>query len=254
MKSLFIKESFPPLIVYKNLKSLIKNRNLEIVSTNYIAGTKNKSLSATEKLQEKKWLSDDEFKKIIQFNEHIIIEATDSDTKERRYPKSIHENCHKLSTKTFIVIINKLAAQIKSMDLQKIIFKLPEVKSTTRKFNIDVLILVEDYLTIHAIKKIETFKFSGDEKSGSLRINHAIFSLLADDIFSRELIWPHKIVSIAETEKILDQLKRKKGKLAQQKIYDPISFMLGCEVGDLIEIERFSENAGIELTYRVVIQ
>lgn len=237
---------YPPLEVYKNIYHLLQNRNLELVFGSMIAGSSKTKSS-------KNYLSDDDFIKNIQFDKFIIIEAKDTVSKTRRYRKTVHSSCHNKPTRTFIIILDRQTEAIKSPYLQKILMKLSDIKSTTRKFNMDVILITENTLTNHPIKKLQEFQTNGSDDIGYIHFTHKIYTLFIMNIFDHVSVPKHKILSHQDAEKVIKQLSIKKTQLPKITQLDSVSVFLGAIPDDIIEIETFNENSGLERRYRLVI-
>jgi len=240
------KRSYPPLDVYKNLHHFLNNRKLELVWGSMVAGSSTARSS-------KEFLTDDNFIKTIQFDKFIIVEAKDSTTKDRRYRKSIHPSCHNKRTRTFIIILDRTTEAIKSPALQKILMKLPDIKSQSRNFNMDVILVTENHLTNHPIKKLQEFQSNGTSTNGFINFVHVIYTLLIMNIFDHVSVPKHTILSREDETKILDELKIKKHQLPKIQYLDSVSIILGAEIDDIVDIDVFNENTGYETRYRLVV-
>jgi DNA-directed RNA polymerase subunit H (RpoH/RPB5) len=281
---------YPPLEVYKNLHHCLRHRNLELVSGSYIHQVSNRSKRAKapevtlpEVFEESvaiepsvvdvitpavddsveaevdqkpskphigSWLPDKDFVDLIQWERYCVIEARDLATKDRRYPK-VHKSCTSLKTKTFIIILD-YGYDVNSADLTKILGKLPDVKSKTRKFNMDVLIISENYLTVHAAKKLAQYEFLGSEAAGYINLINELFTLFMYDIFERTSSAAHRILSAAEEESVFKSLRVAKYTIQKIAPTDPKCVVLGAVTGDVLEIVTFNENTAVDLHYRVV--
>lgn len=239
---LSLKQNFPPLIVYNNLKSLFKHREVKLEYGSF-----------TEKnISKDKWVSDTDFIHKIQFNRYIIVSATDNKDKIRRYSPNISKDTHKLPTKTFIIIIDRGSDFTRSEHFEKMLNKLPEIKSKTRNFNMDVLTISENPITSFSSKKLDQFRFEGSADRGFVSITPVLYTLFMNDIFSYNIVSDHRIMSKEEEKEILDNFKLQKTNLPKISKLDPACVIIGAEIGDLVEIQNLNQISGIEITYRFV--
>ena len=167
--------------------------------------------------------------------------------------KTIHPTCLKKPTKTFIIIMDRQSEAIKSPELQKILMRLPDIKAETRKFNMDVILITENELTSHPIKKLQEFSTEGTETLGFINFVHEIYTLFIMDIFDHVTVPEHRILSRKEEEAVLKQLRIGRHQLPKANTKDGACIILGAEVGDILEISAFNENSGIERRYRLVV-
>jgi DNA-directed RNA polymerase subunit H (RpoH/RPB5) len=248
---------YPPLLVYKNLKNIFTYRTLELVDGDYNGKVKKpKTVSQTKNAKEKKetkskepvqaWMSDDAFMELIQWKRFCIIEARDAPTKDRRHPRC-HPYAVGLKVKTFFIILDK-DFDTNSADVAKMMGNLPSAD----KFNIDCIMISEDYLTIHAKKKMETYEASGSDKSGYVIITNQLHTLFMHDIFKRPTMPKYCIVPHAEEAAILQEILINKINIEKKSSKDPVMIILGALPGDFIEIICFNENTGNMIRYGVV--
>lgn len=274
---------YVPLVVYRNLHHLLRYRKLELVNGSFITATsakakKREMLDAlpldsesesestetpetprtpkTPGLKKSKykmvqgWLDDLSFIELIQWERYCIVEARDLDTKVRKYPKHYKYN-QAAKTKTFIIILDQ-GYEVNSADLTKILGKLPEIKSSTRKFNTDILIISENYLTIHAAKKLSQFVTPGDETAGYISAINELYPIFMSDPFERKSTSKHRILDVDEEKKALLQIRATKQSLQKIAPLDPICIILGAITGDMLEISAFNENTGTCILYVIV--
>lgn len=278
-----VKFTYPPLDVYKNLHYFLGYRKLELVNANYASASKKKSkplqiqedvdiFSKSEESEEtsdaseskpvpvekptaiqkqaKNWIADKEFIDLIQWEKYCMIEAKDG-TNDRRIPKIYHNYCTKIPTKTFIIIFDK-DYDVKSVDLTKILNRLPGIKADSRAFNMDVILITEHFLSIHPVKKIAQTEFKGSDKLGYISIINQLYILFNFDVMSRVSISPHRILPKDEEESVLKSLRITKAVLPKISAIDPMCILIGAVISDTIEILGFNENTGQECRYRVV--
>jgi DNA-directed RNA polymerase subunit H (RpoH/RPB5) len=279
------KINYAPLEVYQNLPHLLRHRNLELVSGSYVTersarvrrkkepelvlpeifddATATPTLLDEEPEQESEieppsehvkrvgtWLPDKEFVDHIQWERYIIIESRDLSIKDRRYPKS-HNYCKTIKTKTFIVVSDK-DHDLVSADIAKILGKLPEIKSSTRKFNMDIIIISENYLSVYAAKKLASYSFVGSETAGYVNLINELFTLFNYDIFTRESASKHRILTLQEEDTIIKSLNISKQAIQKISPSDAICIVLGAVPGDVIEIISHNDNTIHDLHYRIV--
>jgi DNA-directed RNA polymerase subunit H (RpoH/RPB5) len=246
---------YSSLEVYKNLKNIFLYRNLELVDGDYSNKVKKpkilaKTISSNDKKESRMpaqaWMSDDAFMELIQWKRFCIVEARDMPTKDRRHPRC-HPYAAGLKVKTFFIILDK-DFDTNSADIAKMMGNLPSVD----KFNIDCIVISEDYLTIHAKKKLETYDNSGSDKSGYITITNQLHTLFMHDIFKRPTMPKYRIVPHAEETAILQENLINKINIEKKSSKDPAMIILGALPGDFIEIICFNENTGNMIRYGVV--
>ena len=78
--------------------------------------------------------------------------------------------------------------------------------------------------------------------------------LVLMDILEHEFVPKHEILSEIEVEKLLNQLKVPATALPGILKSDPVTRVIGAELGDVIKITRKSATAGETIIYRLVIK
>lgn len=220
----------PSLEVYHNLPTFFKHRNLEMVSP---------------------LLTDKDFTTNIQYDGYIIIETLDA-RKDRRIPKTYHPSTINRKTKTYIIIIDVEITSLASAFLHKILTRINHIRSNERPHNIDVIIISENELGIHPKKKIEQFKSNGDENAGFVNIIDQLYTLFISDIFDHKLVPPHRIISKDEEEALIKRERINRSQLPKILKTDVACIIIGAVPDDIIEITRYNENSGLDITYRIV--
>ena len=71
-------------------------------------------------------------------------------------------------------------------------------------------------------------------------------------ILEHELVPEHRRLSFEEAIEVLRRLGVKPHQLPRISINDPVVRLLGARPGDIIEIRRKSETAGVTVYYRIV--
>ncbi len=246
---------YPPLEVYKNLKNIFVYRSLELADGDYSSKVKKTKTTSKDKKEAKlkgskapsqNWLSDDAFMELIQWKRFCIVEARDSITKDRRHPKC-HQHASSLKVKTFFIILDK-DFDTNSADVAKMMGTLPSADNC----NIDCIMISEDYLTIHAKKKLETYEQNGSDKSGYIMITNQLHTLFMHDIFKRPTMPKYRIVHHAEEAAILQELLINKINIEKKSSKDPAMIILGALPGDFVEMICFNENTGNMIRYGVI--
>lgn len=74
------------------------------------------------------------------------------------------------------------------------------------------------------------------------------------NLFDHELIPKHRILTNEEEIKLLSKYNITKINLPKISRKDPASKLIKAKPGDILEIERRSETAGVTKYYRVVVQ
>lgn len=213
--------TYLPYIVYKNLQEFIKYRQLETIEP---------------------FLSKEKFIKDIQFYRYIKINLKDSNVKIRKIP-----------TKTYIFLTDIGSNYtLTSAQFDKLLFKIPNIK-TPKKLtkNIDIIIISENGLTTHLIKKVHQYMKISEEK---INIEHYSYNVFKIEIFKHNLVPKHRILDENEVKKVLTQLGINRNNLPKIKHKDdPPAIWLGCKPGDIVEITSTSEISLSRISYRVAI-
>jgi len=248
---------YTPLEVYKNLPNILAYRYLELANGNYTGKLqknkkeqKNKDKSKTSNPPAQGWLDDDKFMELIQWERFCIVEAKDLPTKDRRYPKC-HTHAQTLKVKTFFIIMDK-DFDANSADIAKMLGKLPDIDSFTRKSNIECIMISEDYLNNHSKKKLESYESQGSDTYGYVAISNQLHTLFMHNIFNRPTMPKFRIVPRPEEEILMQELLLNKASIEKKSSRDPEMVILGAVPGDLIEIIAFNENTGQMIRYGVV--
>jgi len=74
------------------------------------------------------------------------------------------------------------------------------------------------------------------------------------EIEKHELVPKHTLLSAAEKEELLKKYGVSLRQLPRMLVTDPAVAKLGCNVGDIVKIERKSQTAGETVYYRVVVK
>ena len=233
---------FPPLTVYKNLHILFENRKIKLEYGSF----------TDKKISKEKLVSDKDFINKIQFDRFIIVSAVDAADKKRRYAPGINPDSYKLKTKTFIIIVDRGNDFTKSEHFEKMLSKLPEIKSKTRNFNIDVIIITENKISSFGLKKMDQFKFSGASDRGFVTVTPVLYTLFMYNIFDYNIVAEHKVIDKVEELEILKFLQIQKINLPKISKSDPVCTIIGGEIGDIVEIKNMNQLSGIELIYKVI--
>jgi DNA-directed RNA polymerase subunit H len=75
---------------------------------------------------------------------------------------------------------------------------------------------------------------------------------LKKDILEHELVPEHSILSESDKRKVFKDLDCNKNQLPKIKITDPVVNAIDAKEGDVLQITRKSDTAGIFITYRLV--
>ncbi|ELQ76996.1 RNA polymerase, 25-kDa subunit (common to polymerases I, II and III) [Trachipleistophora hominis] len=70
------------------------------------------------------------------------------------------------------------------------------------------------------------------------------------NVTKHSLVFKHRIISVEEKERLMDEKKIKEEQMPRILITDPVAKYLGARKGDVLEIERESETAGSALYWR----
>lgn len=254
---------YTPFEVYKNLPNILGYRNLELSNGNFtskVSKSKKEAKPKKEPNSKKEpnlskppvqgWLTEQFFMELVQWERFCIVEARDLPSKDRRHPKS-HPHAQTLKVKTFFIILDK-DFDANSADIAKMLGKLPDIESSNSNFNIDCIIISEDYLTIYSKKKMESYEKPGSETSGYVTITNQLHTLFMHDIFKRPSMPKFRIVPRPEEETIMQELLINKANIEKKSSKDPEMIILGALPNDLIEIIAFNENTAQMIRYGVV--
>jgi len=200
------------------------------------------------------FLTENELVQTIQVDGYVILSAEDSPNKIRRFGRDISKINRERPTKTHIIIIKPDSSFSKtSSNFEKLMNRVPNLISTKRNHNIDILVITEQSVKSNILKKMTPFNTSGDNDVGFVRIENYPYKLFTSVIPEHEMVPKHRILNEKEEREVLDQLFIEKKSLPKIKKSDPPVVWVGGEVGDIIEILIPSEAVGREKKYRVVI-
>ena len=73
------------------------------------------------------------------------------------------------------------------------------------------------------------------------------------DIFEHVSVPQHKILSRVDEKQALSDLRVQRHQLPKAHVGDAVCVILGAEIDDVIQIDAFNENSGIERRYRLVV-
>lgn len=238
-----------PYLIYQHLEKFITSCRLELVAgSQYSESKKTASHKAT-------YLDQDEFTKNIQYYGYVQLEAKDAPHKDRRFRKTIAKSARSKPVRTFILLLDIDSTYAKStVQFTKLLERIPGFTDTKRQFNLDVIVISKDELSVHLNKRIVASMTNGDDhdNSGFIRIAAYKYSMFSSVKQDNVLVPPHRIMSKDESQALLERLMVEKRDLSKIRQSDPMAVWLGAEIGDIIDIDGFSESAGIEKKYRVV--
>ncbi len=240
-------DTYPPYTIYKNLKDFLDKRNL-VLSLGYISHHR-----GSREASSKDWLDNKQFMDVIQRDGFILIEALDSKDKDRRYSAHVSAYSKTIPTRTYVLIIDLSVTDIKSGNIDTMIKKIPGITHASRPHNYDVSIITKDPLVIYTNRKMITFESLGTDTAGFVTMRNLPYATCQIDPFTVKIVSPHRILSRAEEQEILQQLGIQKNKLPKMNRHDAIGAYIGVEPGDLVEIQRFDESSGINIEYKTVL-
>jgi len=84
-------------------------------------------------------------------------------------------------------------------------------------------------------------------------IHNILWSTFTIVVPDHEAVPKHSIMTAEESKAFFDMYRCNRGDLQKIHLSDPAIIWLGANVGDIIKIDRLSENTGISIGYRVVI-
>lgn len=202
--------------IYKNILIFTsdKYRNYELLKPN----DKNKEYVSIPNLKR------DEFSKIMQKNEYILINGKKKNEK----------------TLIYILIINynsKYSSQTSNM--LKILKKIYNNSKT------DVFIFTDNPLTIYIRKSFKQFPI--------FNFHNYLFKHFIIEIHKGPLCSKGCILSEEKFKEIQKYIKTDRLSLPKIKITDPQVIWLGAEIGQVIEFTPISPISGVRKSYRVVV-
>lgn len=233
--------SYLPYVVYKNLEKFLKYRKLDLVS-----GAVNVDINIS------KFLDFENFKKNIQHQGYIILEAKDSDIKDRRFIKSIDNINKNKPVKTYILLFDKETDHLSSsVNFAKILRRIPHLESN-KDSNLDVIVISHQSVNVYLQKKIDEITNNGSETYGYIHIYSYKYAIFTTEKPIHELVSKHEILSKENEKQILEDLKTEKINLPKIRKSDAIAIWYGCEIGDIVKISSYSEASGISIKYLAV--
>jgi DNA-directed RNA polymerase subunit H (RpoH/RPB5) len=237
-------QQYLPYRIYSNLSKFFEIRKLDLVSgAQYIEAKSSKS----------NMLSQEEFIKNIQYYGYIQLECKDSASKDRRFKKNTPSDIKSKPVKTFILLLDQGSVYAKTTpQFAKLLERLPGFNDAKRNFNMDVIVISKEELNVHLQKKLTTSETDGDPTKGYIHITPVRYSMFSTIKLDHKLIPPHKIMPKSEATALLQKLMVIRSDLPKIRKLEPITFWLGAEIGDVIDIDEFSEATAIEKRYRVV--
>ena len=242
-----------PTKVHKNMPEFLKHRKLTIVSGS-VAKRKAQKVIKTD--QGRKFLPQDTFEKAVQMDGYVIIEAEDLPEKDRRFRKQVSEINRKRKTRTFIVIIDMGSRYSnQSPEFVTLMKRLPGFDHDKRDYNIDIIVISQNSLSSHIMKKINLYTNYGTDLAGFTHIEAHQYYVFYINIMdpNNAFIPQHRIISREEEDVILNSIYSDKKEMPRIHQSDPPVVWIGGEVGDIIEIIQLSEAAGLQIAYRVVV-
>jgi DNA-directed RNA polymerase subunit H len=236
-----------PYLIYQQLEKFLTSRGLQLVAGSQYAESKKTASQNTS------YLSQEDFTKNIQYYGYVQIEAKDAPTRDRRFRKTVAKSARSKPVRTFILLLDIASVYAKTTtQFAKLLERIPGFTDTKRAFNLDIIVISKDELSVHFEKKIASLVSDGDELSGFIQITPFKYSMFSSNKLEYLLVPTHRIVSKEEEKAILERLMVDKRDLPKIRKGDAIAVWLGAEIGDLIDIDRPSEAAGIEKKYCVV--
>jgi len=224
-----------PFMVYENVMEFLKYRKLVLVGS---------------VLEEKKYIEK------IQMNGYVIVEAKDSDEKQRRQNKSMHPNTFGLPVKTYVVIIepNSEVSQ-KSADFEKMLKDIHPIFSAKRNYNIEIILITKEELKSNILNKIDSYSVIGGAKNkeGYILIQNYTYKNFVIVVPKHIMVPPHRILNKEEEEQLLAETYTRKMDIPKITSKDPNVIWHDGLRGDIFEILVPSENSGVEIHYRCVL-
>lgn len=251
---------FLPYIVYKNIiLCLEKYRNLEILSGSlYVESKKSKlkekyNKDTNQNTEMSSMIDQKTFTKNIQYYGYALIEAKDSNNKDRRFPKTILDQNKNKPVKTYVLLFDtdSIYAQT-TQNFIKVLSRIPGFDDKNRNFNMDIIIVSINELNLYIMKKVDSLITEGDENNGYIHIHPYRYYHFTSERPKHKLVAEQRIISKQEEKKVLENLSTEKKYLPKIRKVDAISIWLGCEIGDIIEAKVLSEISGIDTKYLVV--
>lgn len=243
-----------PYTIYENIQKFLTYRSLELVAgAQYNTGDSKKTSSS----KNAEFLPEDEFVKNIQYYGYIQIEAKDAKDKDRHFHKSIPSEWRKKPVHTYIILLDQNSVYKSTQQFVKLLERIPGMNSETRDYNIELIVIAREKLSLHVQKKINTYITNGsvpgaETKFGYRHIADFEYAMFSSDKLTNKFSQHHRILNKSDEKAILTRLMCTKKDLDKIRKTDPPLVWLGAEIGDIIEIRRFSETTAEEIAYRVV--
>lgn len=178
-----------------------------------------------------------------------MLEDRGYDTKEIKTTESefISKFKNNLDLSLMKIIIEKDNISLMVLISDEIKISLKGIKlifDEMQRMNIKKLILIADGIGHSAQKLIDESEYEIDFfKTKELMFN----------VTQHVLVPKHRILTLEEKNEFLKNRKLKENELPQIMKNDPVAKYYGARKGDVFEIQRISETAGISLYYRIVV-
>lgn len=240
---------YTPLGIYKNLPTFFEYRSLELVSGSINIESR-KARAASSDIG-KKWLSDDEFIKTIQYQGYIIIQAKDSPNRKRTLRNSPIA-VRKFPVKTTLILFDDIEKFTKTPAYKALLDKVPHI-SESRHYNLDIITIARDNPSVHLRKAIANIESPGSADSGYTKIFSRKYVLLRN-INPLHVNVP-KIRVLDEEERVETLTALHTDPLQLPRVFDSDAIIIWypVEVGDIVEELHASETVGYEKIYRLVV-
>jgi DNA-directed RNA polymerase subunit H (RpoH/RPB5) len=246
---------YTPLGIYKNLPTFFEYRSLELVSGSMSIESRKarvpSSASSASVDIGKKWLSDDEFIKTIQYQGYIVIQAKDTSDRKRTLRNSPMP-VRKLPVKTIIILFDDIEKFTKTPAYKALLEKIPNI-SNSRSYNLDIITIARDDPSVHLRKAIANIESPGSADGGYTKIFSRKYVLLRN-INPLHVNVP-KIRVLDEEERADALAALHTDPLQLPRVFDSDAIMIWypIEVGDIVEELHASETVGYEKIYRLVV-
>lgn len=234
------KSDYPPLIAFRNFHILEKYRQLELV-----AGRKDFTK-----------FSDEDVISHLQNSGFLMMEAQHKKNAPIRHlPSRFQASCKELTTKTFIILIEKENNKgVMATDtIVRILNSIPGIKLKQREFNIDIIIIAENDFSTFVMKKLNEYKSSGGADFGYIDVCLFKHVDLLFDKFEYCMVALHEIVPDNMRKKVYEDVCSTPGNFPKILEKDAICKMIGARTGDIVKITNKHNTSGLKIDYREVI-
>lgn len=224
-----MQDKFLPYRIYNILDEFVKYRKLEYASSH-------------------KKISRETLIKDIRFDGFVSLSCVDQKDKIRRYPES------KRKTLTYFYVLDENSIYgKKSPKFVNLIKKTPNINRTSRKNNIEIIVISRDPFGPHLFKKMNELMEDEDSDAGYLHIYNYPYFIFLSFLPGHNDVPLHNVLTQEKQDELLTHMKKKITQFGIIKRSDPPVIWIDGRPGDMIRIENPSEAAGVDISYKRVV-